>query len=447
MVSANGRAQPEFIYKLSSTGYEIKEKTVVHHFPTDGDFTYIVAVSPADGNTSRIHGFSDSLSEFEKLMTAANLRVLDPDQAEAVADFYRAANPENRSMTPISSMFDLKQAAERQCQAIPFDTGDRQFEVWWKKAKPLYAGIQFSQTAIPRDNGYLVEWIVLSSAGSGACGGAPLRARLEVNSDGHIGKLSFLPLRSGNRYSNRTMQADFTYDRTPNFVSVAYKFTGKERDAESGLDYFGARYYGSMMGRFMSPDPLLNSGHPDDPQSWNRYSYVRNNPLSRIDPTGLYDFSACAKGDSNCQGEKDRFNAAVKKANDLLKNMDPKSKEAKALSKALGALGSAGDKNGVTVSFGKTSTGGAMETLGMHITVDFNLENAAQQTWRKAGYTIDGTVDDASDEAHEGTHVANNKRGRSGGDESEAYRTGSYVGEAGHCLRRSAGWPRGNQLR
>ena len=199
VVSANGRANPEFIYKLSLTGYEIKEQTVAHHFSTDADLAYIVAVSPADGSTHRIHGFSDSLSEFEKLMTATNLRVLGPDQAEAVAGFYRAVNPENRSMSPISSMFELKQAAERQCQAIPFDTGDHQFEAWWKTAKPLYAGLQFSQTAIPRDGGYLVEWIVLSSAGSGACGGAPLRARLEVDSDGNIGKLSFLPLRSSNR--------------------------------------------------------------------------------------------------------------------------------------------------------------------------------------------------------------------------------------------------------
>ena len=65
-------------------------------------------------------------------------------------------------------------------------------------------------------------------------------------------------------------------------------FTGKERDTESGLDYFGSRYYGSSMGRFMSPDPsgLLYSD-PNDPQSLNLYSYVRNNPLKNIDPTGL----------------------------------------------------------------------------------------------------------------------------------------------------------------
>jgi RHS repeat-associated protein len=68
-----------------------------------------------------------------------------------------------------------------------------------------------------------------------------------------------------------------------------YKFTGKERDAESGLDYFGARYYASSMGRFMSPDPLGPwVANAADPQSWNMYAYARNNPLVNTDPTG-YD--------------------------------------------------------------------------------------------------------------------------------------------------------------
>jgi len=73
--------------------------------------------------------------------------------------------------------------------------------------------------------------------------------------------------------------------------SMHYKFTGKERDAESGLDYFGARYYASNMGRWVSPDwsakeepvPYANL---DDPQTLNLYGYVRNNPLSKADPDG-----------------------------------------------------------------------------------------------------------------------------------------------------------------
>jgi len=70
-----------------------------------------------------------------------------------------------------------------------------------------------------------------------------------------------------------------------------YKFTGKERDAETGLDYFGARYYGNWLGRFITPDwsmapvpvPYANLG---DPQSLNQYGYVRNLPTSRVDLDG-----------------------------------------------------------------------------------------------------------------------------------------------------------------
>jgi RHS repeat-associated protein len=68
--------------------------------------------------------------------------------------------------------------------------------------------------------------------------------------------------------------------------TTTYKFTGQERDTESGLDNFGARYFGSNLGRFMSPDDFWKDSHVGDPQSWNKYTYARNNPLRYIDPTG-----------------------------------------------------------------------------------------------------------------------------------------------------------------
>jgi RHS repeat-associated protein len=67
---------------------------------------------------------------------------------------------------------------------------------------------------------------------------------------------------------------------------VKQKFTGKERDAESGLDYFGARYYGSALGRFTSPDPESASASLFDPQRWNAYSYAVTNPYKFVDPDG-----------------------------------------------------------------------------------------------------------------------------------------------------------------
>jgi RHS repeat-associated protein len=69
-------------------------------------------------------------------------------------------------------------------------------------------------------------------------------------------------------------------------AGIRLKFTGKERDAETGLDYFGARYFSSAQGRFTSPDAPLIGQHPSNPQSWNLYSYNLNNPLRFVDPTG-----------------------------------------------------------------------------------------------------------------------------------------------------------------
>jgi RHS repeat-associated protein len=65
----------------------------------------------------------------------------------------------------------------------------------------------------------------------------------------------------------------------------SHKFTGKERDAESGLDNFEARYMSSSLGRFMSPDDTKYSILAD-PQTLNLYTYVANNPINSVDPTG-----------------------------------------------------------------------------------------------------------------------------------------------------------------
>ena len=65
-------------------------------------------------------------------------------------------------------------------------------------------------------------------------------------------------------------------------------FTGKERDVESGNDYFGARYYASSMGRWMSPDPSPAGVIILSPQSWNLYNYVLNNPLRLVDRNGYW---------------------------------------------------------------------------------------------------------------------------------------------------------------
>ncbi|MEP7305930.1 MAG: RHS repeat-associated core domain-containing protein [Acidobacteriota bacterium] len=78
-------------------------------------------------------------------------------------------------------------------------------------------------------------------------------------------------------------------------------FAGKERDQETGLDYFGARYYASQTGRFTTVDPGHVGGNILDSQSWNGYAYARNNPLKFTDPTGA-DYEICAYGGEGYSG-------------------------------------------------------------------------------------------------------------------------------------------------
>jgi|GEM_PF-1793937 len=89
-------------------------------------------------------------------------------------------------------------------------------------------------------------------------------------------------------------------------------FTGQMRDEESaagthtGLDYFNARYMWAAIARFTSPDAPLVDQHAGDPQSWNLYAYVRNNPLRFVDPTGR----DCVNGiSSNMEREEDNGQA------------------------------------------------------------------------------------------------------------------------------------------
>jgi RHS repeat-associated protein len=82
---------------------------------------------------------------------------------------------------------------------------------------------------------------------------------------------------------------------------IRSRCTGKQRDQETGLDFFGARYMSAAQGRFTSADPL--PGWQSDPQSWNAYAYGRNNPLVYTDPDGQR-YRICAQ-DTPCTDVSD----------------------------------------------------------------------------------------------------------------------------------------------
>jgi len=99
----------------------------------------------------------------------------------------------------------------------------------------------------------------------------------------HLGSVTLTTGDGGAKVSSQEYDAWGKVRAGDNSGTTPIDFTGQHRDG-TGLLYYGARYYDSALGRFLSGDTV--GGSMSDPQSWNPYSYVRNNPLNRTDPTG-----------------------------------------------------------------------------------------------------------------------------------------------------------------
>jgi RHS repeat-associated protein len=174
--------------------------------------------------------------------------------------------------------------------------------------------------------------------------------------------------------------------------STTHRFTGQERDSESGLDNFGARYDSSSLGRFMTPDPL--GGRLIDPQTLNKYSYVRNNPINLTDPTGMY---TCEDDENKCKTKQD---LAFEKA----RQQDLKSTDANVV-RAAKSYGDPTKDNGVGVRFGDpgNGTGGNTTSSVRQDPNDPNKYQAEETVTIRPGQS--GT-DLAATVGHEGSHVA-----------------------------------------
>jgi RHS repeat-associated protein len=173
---------------------------------------------------------------------------------------------------------------------------------------------------------------------------------------------------------------------------VGPRSTGKERDTESGNDYFEARYYGSSMGRMLSPDPI--GGDITNPQSLNKYAYALNNSLRFTDPTGLY---VCKDGkDGACTSDQDKTFEKSLAGLRGSSNAD--------VARAAAAYGAAGDANGVTVGFADLSKSGEDGNVTSSLGTDANGNLQAQSdvtiNTKASGSSFDAAI------GHEGSHVA-----------------------------------------
>ncbi|MBI5653891.1 MAG: DUF2380 domain-containing protein [Chloroflexi bacterium] len=103
----------------------------------------------------------------------------------------------------------------------------------------------------------------------------------------HLGSTSVASTQSGAFHSRQTYYPFGAVRTTEGTLPTDYTFTGQKRDNEANLMFYNARYYDPGIGRFTPPDTIVPE--PGNPQTLNRYSYVNNNPLRYVDPTG-HDF-------------------------------------------------------------------------------------------------------------------------------------------------------------
>jgi RHS repeat-associated protein len=107
----------------------------------------------------------------------------------------------------------------------------------------------------------------------------------------HLGSSNILTDRSGNlvqRYENTAFGKQWHQNNGQAFP-LSHRYTGQVFDDVTGLYYYNARYYDPELGRFIQPDTIVP--YPGDPQTYNRYSYVNNNPLKYVDPSGHFFFA------------------------------------------------------------------------------------------------------------------------------------------------------------
>jgi RHS repeat-associated protein len=204
---------------------------------------------------------------------------------------------------------------------------------------------------------------------------------------------------------------------------------------------FEARYLGSSLGRFMTPDQLGAGQHPGNPQSWNLYSYVQNNPLNLTDPTGEY-VCGSTLNQEQCTNFQKNLDTAQTAANNLKDKYGEDSEQYQSAQRAIDAYGQAGVDNGVTIQVGKTGDYGANTSVagttgpktadnptGQQITVTFNQNQLNKVSDFNALL-----------EGHEGVHVANGSDWVQSGfsnnanpshyqDEFDAYVVSSHIAE------------------
>lgn len=230
------------------------------------------------GNVVSMPGFSVMQSNFQNQLRKTSRQVnKDPDNHLPEATYYVYGADGNR----------IRKVTERQSPSGA--TPARLYETLYLQGVEIFRkylgdgatlSLQRKTTKVGNDASiHLIE-----SERWGAAGNVLETPLFKYQNPDHLGSATLELDNAGNivSYEEYSAFGELTYEAPINSLSAprSYRFSGKEHDPETGLYYFGARYYASSLGRWISPDP---SGVDDGP---NVYCYVYCNPVSFVDPNG-----------------------------------------------------------------------------------------------------------------------------------------------------------------
>jgi RHS repeat-associated protein len=264
--------------------YRVKSRDATGNLAVSGDFSFttapdttpptVASFSPAAGATN-VNANANVIVTFSEAMTAATVNgatveLRDPSNALVSATVSYNAASLTTTLDPITS---LSAGVTYTARVKGDGTDPRVKDV---AGNALAADVTWTFTTAQNGSGG-IKWLVTDHLGS---------TRMVIDETGSLGGIQrhdFAPFGEELSAGMGIRSAALGYGDD----STRQKFTGKERDDETGLDFYEARYYESLQGRFTSTDPIILS--PErviDPQQINLYHYARNNPLRFTDPTG-----------------------------------------------------------------------------------------------------------------------------------------------------------------
>jgi RHS repeat-associated protein len=265
--------------------YRVKSRDAAGNLAVSGDFSFttapdttpptVASFSPAAG-AANVNANANVTVTFSEAMNAATVNgstveLRDPSNALVSATVSYNAASLTATLDPTAP---LTAGATYTTRVRGGGTDPRVKDV---AGNALAADVTWAFTTAQNGSGE-IKWLVTDHLGS---------TRMVIDETGSLAGIK--------RHDFAPFGEELYADMGIRIASLGYsadstrqKFTGKERDDETGLDYFEARYFSSIQGRFTSTDPItVTPARVLDPQQLNLYAYVRNNPLSLIDPTGM----------------------------------------------------------------------------------------------------------------------------------------------------------------